>query len=776
MQAFNELIKNYGKIRSYLHHFSIYGIKTREDFTHKSGRTYDNERRRIQSYLGHYMEEQTSSCGKRVSIHFDSMGISSNPFFETFKSKSFTSNDIFLHFVLLDILHERAPLCLNEICDRIFTHYLSQFDCEKKLDSRTIRLKLEEYTSLGILESDRIGKTFYYRKVPAVLDTLSPHTQKQLKNALSFFQNVAPLGIIGHMMLESTDKPNALFTFPDLHFTHVIDDEILLRLLEAITHHQAVLIYHSNPGSSLVLPIKIVDNVDQGRRYVMVYHYGSNRYKLYRLDKMLKVELTTEVDKTFPLKTSIVNTLLENSWGVSLNEVRSGAQLETWSLILSFKGTTDKKILDTLVAHTPHALLQRTDKDLYTYTLSVIDAHEMTPWLRRFMGHIVAIECTNLPTMEGFVQDIKTLLECYTLEDDTHYGRAIRPHPPKATYTSPTPRMPQKLRDTSTDSPTLQASMYEVFHKYWSKYYTLTSRILEQSFHTPMSLAEIRNLVSNQGFIESPMNLVPLLTSEAPSSYSLLKEQAPMTFCSILGHTPTSYTTYLERTWLRSLLLDPKTQLFLDEDACFELTKALRGISPLYSSDVFTSIHQHTAPSYSHNLLSHFKFITLALVENRLLTIDGTLYIPYKLEYSLKKDGFSLLAIDYTTGILQDLVRLPLNTIETLVVEKAHHLGPDLSAFVQSTKRILCFKLWDKRRGFDRVFMYLSHFERTTTFDEATKTCTAQLTYYPFEEDELITSLLSFGPIVKVISPTRIQKYIIEKLHTQDQLFATFFS
>ena len=51
MATFNELIKNFDKIREYMRTFAIYGYKTREDFTHKSARTYDNERRRIQSYL-----------------------------------------------------------------------------------------------------------------------------------------------------------------------------------------------------------------------------------------------------------------------------------------------------------------------------------------------------------------------------------------------------------------------------------------------------------------------------------------------------------------------------------------------------------------------------------------------------------------------------------------------------------------------------------------------------------------------------------------------------
>ena len=53
MSEYNELVKNYNKIREYLRDFYIYGFRSRDNFVLKSsGRSYDNERRRIESYLG----------------------------------------------------------------------------------------------------------------------------------------------------------------------------------------------------------------------------------------------------------------------------------------------------------------------------------------------------------------------------------------------------------------------------------------------------------------------------------------------------------------------------------------------------------------------------------------------------------------------------------------------------------------------------------------------------------------------------------------------------
>lgn len=50
--AFSELIKNFDKLRDYMREFFVFGYKTRSDYSRKSARTYDNERRRIESYLG----------------------------------------------------------------------------------------------------------------------------------------------------------------------------------------------------------------------------------------------------------------------------------------------------------------------------------------------------------------------------------------------------------------------------------------------------------------------------------------------------------------------------------------------------------------------------------------------------------------------------------------------------------------------------------------------------------------------------------------------------
>lgn len=55
MAVYSELIKNFEKIREYVRDFYIFGFHTRESFDAKSKRTYDNEKRRIESWLSDHV-------------------------------------------------------------------------------------------------------------------------------------------------------------------------------------------------------------------------------------------------------------------------------------------------------------------------------------------------------------------------------------------------------------------------------------------------------------------------------------------------------------------------------------------------------------------------------------------------------------------------------------------------------------------------------------------------------------------------------------------------
>ena len=206
--AYSELIKNFDNIRGYMRDFFLYGFKTREEYDRKSARSYDNERRRIQSYLGHLISFRQTPSGKNAFISLEGRSVTHNPLYQAFKAKSFTNKDITLHFMLLDILADAGvdfrkesgadsygdvpqAYSLKEILRIMDTEYLTAFQNPISFDESTLRKKLKEYEELGIVVSEKSGRTVTYR--------LSENEicLAEYKEAIRFFTEESPLGVIG---------------------------------------------------------------------------------------------------------------------------------------------------------------------------------------------------------------------------------------------------------------------------------------------------------------------------------------------------------------------------------------------------------------------------------------------------------------------------------------------------------------------------------------------------------------------------------------------------
>lgn len=73
--AYTELIKNFERVREYMRQFYLYGFKRREEYSVKSARSYDDDRRRIETWLGEYMGFKSGANGKNVFISIDSRAV-----------------------------------------------------------------------------------------------------------------------------------------------------------------------------------------------------------------------------------------------------------------------------------------------------------------------------------------------------------------------------------------------------------------------------------------------------------------------------------------------------------------------------------------------------------------------------------------------------------------------------------------------------------------------------------------------------------------------------
>ena len=127
---YSELIKNFQSIRDYMRQFYVYGFKSRSEYDVKSARTYDDVRRRMESWLGEYMSFRQSDSGKIQFLSIDSRAAAHNPLYQVFKAKTFTDNDILLHFCLLDLLKGAEWRSFRQIVDCLYRDYLAEAGAE----------------------------------------------------------------------------------------------------------------------------------------------------------------------------------------------------------------------------------------------------------------------------------------------------------------------------------------------------------------------------------------------------------------------------------------------------------------------------------------------------------------------------------------------------------------------------------------------------------------------------------------------------------------------
>lgn len=406
--SYSELIKNFDGIRDYMREFYVYGFKSRDEFTKKSARSYDDERRRIESWLGDYMGFRQMPDGKNVFLSLDSRVSHHNPLYKAWKAKSFTGGDITLHFLIFDILfNPDTKLTLNELTGEI-DNRLSCFATPKTFDASTVRKKLKEYIGQGIITAEKSGKTMLYsRSVSQKLDCT---------DMLDFFSEVAPCGVIGSFLLDKANSHDEYFVFKHHYITEALDSDILCALFEAI--HNKVFVNletlnRRNGGTTtqIIVPLCIFISVQNGRQYVMAYSLRNRRISSFRLDNTLSV-VPLEVCSNFDNYRNALDKMECHIWGVSTES--HGERLEHIDFTVCY-GVDEVYIHRRLEREKRCGRVEKIDEHTSRFSADVYDSGELVPWIRTFICRITDIHFSNTELEKQFKEDIDNMYRLYSL-------------------------------------------------------------------------------------------------------------------------------------------------------------------------------------------------------------------------------------------------------------------------------------------------------------------------------------------------------------------------
>lgn len=405
--AYSELIKNFSKIREYISQFFIYGFKSRNEYDSKSARSYDNERRRIESWLGDYMSFRQNSDGKNVFFAVDSRSIPSNPLYNAFKAKSFTSNDITLNFCILDMFVDCDVLSAGEIAEKLSNEYFSAFENGVEPDLSTIRKKLKEYEKLGILKSRKQGNQILYSRNESDVQL------DRWSDAIKLFSEVSPLGVVGSYLLDKQDNKKSTFSFKHHYILHTLESEVLYPLLCAITEElnvnlEIVSLRSQRISVHKAVPLQVRISTRSGRRYLLFWHINLRRMMIFRLDSIKSVTLLDKAENIEKLKES-AKRFDSHLWGVSSGDDRSLDHVE----MTVFVGDNEEYIINRLEREKRNGKIIPVDSHHFKFVADVYDAVEMLPWIRTFTGRITNLTSTNSTMVETFNEDLKAMQFMY---------------------------------------------------------------------------------------------------------------------------------------------------------------------------------------------------------------------------------------------------------------------------------------------------------------------------------------------------------------------------
>lgn len=341
-----------------------------------------------------------------------------------------------------------------------------------------------------------------------------------------------------------------------------------------------------------------------------------------------------------------------------------------------------------------------------------------------------------------------------------------------------------------------------LFEKWYNCYYQVVRHILAEAASHPIHRNRMNELAMQYGFLESSLSIIPKLIS---GQWPLLQEnpQAPAksnaSYIPVLQHPEILQPgalplTNLQKSWLKALLSDRRIRLFLPEEALAQAQTWLSGAEPLYSQEDFYYFDQYSdGDDYaSLDYQKCFQTILNALEHQIILHIDyespkkgrqSYTVLPCQLQYSSKNDKFRLCCFQQPGKKPGRKITLNLGRIKQCRLSKPTQEKQVLSAqqsypaanvrfhLTQPASAPVVIQISGERNSLERCMLHFANYEKHTFYDEENKVWISSIYYDLADETELLVDILSFGPVIRVLSPESFLAQVRERVKKQHDLF-----
>ena len=172
----------------------------------------------------------------------------------------------------------------------------------------------------------------------------------------------------------------------------------------------------SQENTLTVFPLAVYVSTGNGRHFLIAYSYGMRRPRMYRLDRIRKVERTGEREELTEEMARRLGRFAEHLYGVSSgpDDVR---QLDSLSMTIRIR-PGEGYVLERLLREKRNGTVTQADEEHWVYTAQVYDAGEMLPWIRTFTGRITELSCSREAVEKLFREDLRAMYAAYGIGEN----------------------------------------------------------------------------------------------------------------------------------------------------------------------------------------------------------------------------------------------------------------------------------------------------------------------------------------------------------------------
>lgn len=212
----------------------------------------------------------------------------------------------------------------------------------------------------------------------------------------------------------------------------------------------------------------------------------------------------------------------------------------------------------------------------------------------------------------------------------------------------------------------------------------------------------------------------------------------------------------VEKRWLQTLLMAPEASFLLPEELREKLKHALNGVRPFDLSFIRRS--QLAGDDLTDPETLAALQITFACVRQKytLLLPTKQQLAPLRIRYNFRTNRYSLIALPmgekdafpvrlHVHQLVGAKLGLPRKEKDILAAEDAYQ------NYLNAHRVTVRLRLEDRRNARERCYALFASFDKTSVYLEKEQAYRIDLTYYDFDHADVLSRLLSLGPVVTVL-------------------------